>query len=143
MYSGPGGLAPSRYFSSRGIPYQEGYNVADYLLDVASDPPVTLFQTAGATSSQVSNEVPSNKEHSDVDAEKGQSQTNVVLGGPKQPGTQMPRRSTRSDYAATFLTQLEVLSSREWKILKRDFTLFFTHVAVASVLGVFCGRLYF
>ena len=44
-----------------------------------------------------------------------------------------------TSYAATFLTQFEVLSGREWKILRRDKSLFFLHVAVASVLGVFCG----
>ncbi|TCD67979.1 hypothetical protein EIP91_011648 [Steccherinum ochraceum] len=46
-------------------------------------------------------------------------------------------------YAATFLTQFEVLSGREWKILRRDWTLFLAHIAVSAVLGVFCGGLYF
>ena len=44
LYSGPGGFAPAEHFTARGIPYKEGYNVADYLLEVASDPPVALFQ---------------------------------------------------------------------------------------------------
>ncbi|KAF8577763.1 hypothetical protein K439DRAFT_1253251, partial [Ramaria rubella] len=46
-------------------------------------------------------------------------------------------------YAATFLTQLEVLSGQEWKTLKRDKTLLLTHIVIASVLGVFVGGLYF
>ncbi|CAL1703348.1 unnamed protein product [Somion occarium] len=153
LYSGPGGLAPAQYFSAQGIPYQEGYNVADYLLDVASDPPVALFQSTGG--SQISNDqvIPSNtKERIDDDvnaSEKGHAQRSIVLGNldgsPALQKDVQPQRSKQrsSKYSATFLTQLEVLSAREWKILKRDYTLFFTHVAVASVLGVFCGGLYF
>ena len=46
----------------------------------------------------------------------------------------------RTSYAATFMAQLEVLSGREWKCLRRSKTLFFLHVAVILVLDVFCGR---
>ena len=42
--------------------------------------------------------------------------------------------------AATFLTQFEVLCGREWKNLIRDKLLFIAHLAVAIVLGVFCGK---
>lgn len=49
----------------------------------------------------------------------------------------------RSKYATTFLTQVQVLSGREWKNLRRDKTLFLTHTVVAAVLGVFCGGLYY
>lgn len=48
-----------------------------------------------------------------------------------------------SAYATTFLTQLQYLCGREWKTLKRDKTLFLTHVLTSAVLGVFCGGLYF
>ncbi|EEB93915.1 hypothetical protein MPER_07365, partial [Moniliophthora perniciosa FA553] len=49
----------------------------------------------------------------------------------------------QAKYATTFLTQLQYLSGREWKILQRDKSLFLTHVAVACILGVFCGGLYY
>ncbi|KAJ7599025.1 hypothetical protein C8J56DRAFT_849017 [Mycena floridula] len=52
--------------------------------------------------------------------------------------------SSDSQYATIFLTQLQYFSGRERKILRGDNMLFFVHVtAVAAVLGVFCGGLYF
>jgi ABC-type multidrug transport system ATPase subunit len=38
QYSGPGGLAPAEYFASKGQQCPTGYNVADFLLEVASEP---------------------------------------------------------------------------------------------------------
>lgn len=119
IYSGPGSFAPVDYFNQQAaIPkYKEGYNVADYLLEVASDPPVSLFQMSGPTQSTVvagSN----NRGEADV-AEKGTIQANG-LGGSKRDNIQHRSGSSlRGRYAATFLTQLEVLSGREWKILRR------------------------
>lgn len=45
--------------------------------------------------------------------------------------------------ATTFLTQIEVLSGREWRNLRRDKTLLVAHLLFACVLGVFAGGLYF
>ncbi|KAK8858621.1 hypothetical protein IAR55_002850 [Kwoniella newhampshirensis] len=45
--------------------------------------------------------------------------------------------------ATTFLTQVEVLSGREWRNLKRDKTLFVAHTLLACILGVFAGGLYY
>jgi energy-coupling factor transporter ATP-binding protein EcfA2 len=53
LYNGPGGFAPSQELASRGIPYPQGYNVADHLLDVASDPPAHLFQSGTSLANQV------------------------------------------------------------------------------------------
>ena len=121
LYSGPGGFAPAEYFSNAGAvaPYQKGYNVAEYLLEVANDPPVGLFQLRQSHSSS-----------EDID----------VGTGKELPFTPHARvDNSESRYATTFLTQLQRLCGREWKTLKRDKSLFVTHVAVASVLGVFCG----
>ncbi|KAJ8091133.1 hypothetical protein PM082_024614 [Marasmius tenuissimus] len=46
-------------------------------------------------------------------------------------------------YATTFLTQLEYLLGGEWRILRRDESLFLTYVAAAAVLSGFCGGLYY
>lgn len=133
LYSGAGGLAPARYFSSRGIQYPEGYNVADYLLDIASDPPVGLFQSASAGSSKVAeiredaekepcSEVLALGNGNGNDTEKGQSGTwnvNSVIEEGKVAGGRKRRWLGNTKYATTFLTQLEVLSDREWKILCR------------------------
>ncbi|KAF8188323.1 ABC-2 type transporter-domain-containing protein [Pholiota molesta] len=81
-------------------PYQQGYNVAEYLLEVASDPPVlgTSGQQDGAVTTAV-----------------GRLRNNI-------------------------LDPTSYLCGREWKILKRDKTLFLTHVLVSPYLE--CG-LYF
>ncbi|KAH8832894.1 ABC transporter [Flagelloscypha sp. PMI_526] len=122
IYDGPGGLEPVRAFSDY-TPMPQGYNVADYLLEIASD----------------ENRTP------EAGTEKGSgSEVTLKNEGPVHVGETAPTKwRPGSEYATTFLTQLEVLSGREWKILKRDKTLFLTHVIVSSVLGVFCGGLYY
>ncbi|KAF9654055.1 hypothetical protein BDM02DRAFT_3158815 [Thelephora ganbajun] len=128
IYNGPGGFAPSQELASRGIPYPHGYNVADHLLDVASDPPAHLFQSGTSSGAQARG-----SEEGNGSLEKGYPPSSPKL--PNAPG--------RALYATTFLTQLEVLSGREWKILRRDKSLFLAHLLVSAVLGVFCGGLYF
>ena len=144
LYYGPGGLAPAEYFSSRGIPYTAGYNVADYLLDVASDPPVGLFQSSGSPGSPSRSEEdkPSNRggNASNVDVEKAAAASMPMLPLAQTLRSGRPSRADAGRYATTFLTQLEVLSGREWMILRRDKTLFLAHMAVSCVLGVFVGK---
>ena len=122
LYSGPGGFAPAEYFSNAGTvaPYQKGYNVAEYLLEVANDPPVSLFQLR--------------QSHSSEDIDAGSKPEKELPFGPTARVDSSEHR-----YATTFLTQFQHLSGREWKILKRDKTLFVTHVGVAAILGVLCG----
>ncbi|KAJ7603493.1 hypothetical protein FB45DRAFT_960377 [Roridomyces roridus] len=132
LYNGQGGLIPAEHFAqvASGIApaYPQGYNVADYLLEVASDPPVALFQLSSGNSPEYDGSGKASTENSSSE---------------KQPPARRTRAAGGSKYATTFLTQLQYLSGREWKILRRDKTLFFTHVAVSAVLGVFCGGLYF
>ncbi|OSD02070.1 hypothetical protein PYCCODRAFT_1368085 [Trametes coccinea BRFM310] len=144
LYSGPGGFAPAEHFSARGIPYKEGYNVADYLLEVASDPPVALFQLSGGTNSGTNTGV-GGSSTDEVEKGLGGRSPNLALENQLEDERVAKKRRwyDSRQYQATFLTQLEVLSAREWKILGRDKTLFFAHIGVASVLGVFCGGLYF
>ncbi|KAG2351635.1 hypothetical protein BDR07DRAFT_1442893 [Suillus spraguei] len=132
-----GAHSPARYFmrmreeggaGADVLPYEEGYNVADHLLDIASESPgipgMPLGNNAvGEVGPSVSSE---ERVHGGKDVEALSTQ-NLA------PGM----------YMATFLTQLQVLCGREWKVLRRDKTLFFTHVCVACVLGVFCGGLYY
>ncbi|KNZ72312.1 putative ATP-dependent permease [Termitomyces sp. J132] len=150
LYSGPGGFAPSEYFArvaSGVVPaYPSGYNVADYLLDIASDPSVSLFQISEKDKTTSANE-PVDGESGVESTEKNQatssdSQVNAVLPDDFSSLTKASSRR-HSKCVASFLTQLQVLAWREWKILQRDKTLFLTHVVVASVLGVFCGGLYY
>lgn len=125
LYAGPGGFAPKSHFVSHGIEYQEGYNVADYLLEIASDPPVSLFQAAHATPSGSGRTSSPNLDKEQTAIE---DKDRTTVEGALESGlvnntlaSQRPVRSrwTTSSYATTFLTQLEVLSGREWKILRR------------------------
>ena len=104
LYDGPGGLAPSQDLTSRGIAYPQGYNVADHLLDVASDPPAHLFQSGSSSGGQARG-----SEDENGSLEKGYPPSRPRLWDTPGP----------SSCATTFLTQLEVLSGREWKILRR------------------------
>ncbi|KAJ2913577.1 hypothetical protein MD484_g6845, partial [Candolleomyces efflorescens] len=157
LYSGPGGFEPVHHFKNTGgesVPaYQEGYNVAEYLLDVASDPPVSLFpmgdntnsSTIAVTATSAAEKGPGGDPHSGVhvvDGELSEKPGSGNVNGKVSAGA-TAKPQTNSVYATTFLTQLQYLCGREWKTLKRDKTLFLTHVLASAILGVFCGGLYF
>lgn len=136
LYCGPGSFAPAEYLSTVGagkVPaYQQGYNVAEYLLEVASDPPVGLFQTQATQQSLTSGVTESVSEK-----QKAQDGAGAPYG---RRINQTSGAGWRSGSTTTFLTQFQYLCGREWKILKRDKTLFLTHIIVAALLGVFCGK---
>ncbi|EIW60918.1 uncharacterized protein TRAVEDRAFT_166013 [Trametes versicolor FP-101664 SS1] len=144
LYSGAGGFAPAEHFSAQGIAYKEGYNVADYLLEIASEPPVAAFDLSGNSKTGIHGSPAAGSTEEVEKGYVGTSPTNIELESKVE--AQEPKKKSwfhTSHYQATFLTQLEVLSGREWKILRRDKTLFFAHIAIACVLGVFCGGLYY
>lgn len=126
LYHGLGGVAPAEYMGQHGLPCPEGYNVADHLLDVASEPPTELL----AASRQSDSSSGLTEKHAPPPKE------GAAAGGKIQSGR-------GAKYAATFLTQFQTLSGREWKQLRRDRTLFVTHIVLSAILGVFCGGLYF
>jgi len=131
LYHGPGGVAPAEFMSEHGLPCPEGYNIADHLLDVASEPPAGLLTASRQSdSSSGLNEKHAKKENSNPHALNG-------------PDSDKVARGRGASYATTFLTQLQILAGREWKKLRRDKTLFLTHVGLSAILGVFCGGLYF
>jgi len=145
LYTGPGSFAPVEHFERIApgavSPYIQGYNVADYLLDVASDPPVVLFQTQknklstgqreGGGETQASAAVDTEKQ-GDVQSETSAPAVATAVEGSSEKdlekqGDTVPLKNKSafalgfggSRYAATFLTQFQVLSGREWKILWR------------------------
>ncbi|KAF9036796.1 hypothetical protein BJ165DRAFT_1506079 [Panaeolus papilionaceus] len=169
LYAGPGGFAPAQHFANTGLvpPCQQGYNVAEYLLEVANDPPVSLFQFQNYHT-QPSFITSATTPDPNVTQETHSEKTDVASPEPETSGTKpetenieyppmngngnghgvvfqggTTKRRGRTQYAATFLTQLQYLCGREWKILKRDRSLFLTHLVVSAILGVFCGGLYF
>ncbi|KAG6876965.1 hypothetical protein C0993_011579, partial [Termitomyces sp. T159_Od127] len=122
LYSGPGGFAPSEYFarvaSNIVSAYPPGYNVADYLLEIASDPSVSLFQISEKDQSTSTNDALYG-ECGNENAEKksSDSQVQAVLpGGFSSPAMTSSKRHLKC--ATTFLTQFQVLAEREWKTLR-------------------------
>lgn len=128
LYFGPGGNAPAFFFAEQGYACPDGYNVADHLLDIASDPPYGLRSGIGAMASVEKLEWLGSEAN-------GDSELDLAVLNTATP--------TRTKCATTFLTQLSVLSSREWRNLRRDKTLFLAHFALAVVVGAFAGGLYF
>ncbi|PBK70004.1 ABC transporter [Armillaria solidipes] len=141
LYSGPGCFAPVDHFAvvAPGAvpPCPQGYNVADYLLEVASDPPLALIQQARSRGVSDSPDKAEGTSHSNTSF--NDVSTSLEKGLLAAPAV----KRAQPTYATTFLTQLQRLSGREWKILRRDKTLFLTHLGIACVLGVFCGGLYY
>ena len=143
LYEGPGGLAPAEYFAERGSPCTPGYNVADHLLDLAHAPA-------------------EQRESPNLTKEAG-TVTDTTAVNPNECGSSLWRLSQPRS-AAAFLTQLQVLAGREWKVLRRfvkrakrkgcgvligffyflfrDKTFFLAHIVISAFLGVFCGGLY-
>ncbi|KAF8579482.1 hypothetical protein K439DRAFT_1654569 [Ramaria rubella] len=141
LYTGPGGLVPVERLATQGIDRcPEGYNVADWLLDVASSLESTGTTTALAVQNgRSSPQRKQDEEKTDAAGTTDETSLERLVASAGSEG----KAQRRSPYATTFLTQFEVLSGREWKTLKRDKTLFLTHIVIASVLGVFVGGLYF
>jgi hypothetical protein len=140
MYEGPGGLTPADYFAERGSPCNPGYNVADHLLDLAH--------------------APSEQRDSPSLTKEGGAATEAAAKLHERGSALWRLSQPRS--AAAFLTQMQVLAGREWKILgrfvvktrrkecralifffpTRDKTFFVGHIVISAFLGVFCGGLY-
>lgn len=121
LYSGPGSFTPAQHFAdvAPGIvpPYQQGYNVADYLLEVASDPPVALFQLHRTYPDGSGS---ANTSEKGLLRNEGGAHLNADQLIEKSSNDRLSStRGTKLRYATTFLTQLQHLSGREWKILRR------------------------
>ncbi len=141
LYFGPGGAEPSRHFATLGLTCPEGYNTADHLLEIASNPPPNLvtgkispIQRPSDSSDSAAKLVMSREEpsHSYTDGrslEKGKATRNeesyeVPVMSKTEDSSYPPSHvestsRTTARCATTFLTQLIVLSGREWRNLKR------------------------
>lgn len=120
LYFGPGGSEPVEVLTEKGYsPCPPGYSIPDHLLNLASD-----------------SEVRSDSAIAKESANGAGGSTANLIGREKWSHSSKQRDAP---LAATFLTQFQVLSGREWKNLLRDKALFLTHIAVAVVLGIFCG----
>jgi len=90
------------------LPYEEGYNVADYLLEIASADPAGSISTQAIAAGN-HDELPATPNRNSDEKASGADVEALVARN----------RSITNEYAATFLTQFQVLCGREWKLLRR------------------------
>ncbi|CAH7671336.1 hypothetical protein BY996DRAFT_8560189 [Phakopsora pachyrhizi] len=119
VYCGPTARVNS-FLASHGLACPSGFNPADYLLDIAFDPPESLF-------SPVDNEK----------FEPSPSMTVYSASLDKTPSLMNVEPRT------TFMNQFHQICKREWKSMWYDPNLFWTHNGTALVLSVFVGGMYF
>ncbi|KAL1412857.1 hypothetical protein Q8F55_000606 [Vanrija albida] len=157
LYFGPAGHRPVDFFAEQGYPCPPDYNVADHLLDIASESGLRLRTGVDAM-------IPSpggtpyyeaESSHYHYTRNRGQSESQLVHNtsneklGKEVDLAHVSKASGKGWFDAsnnpetTFLTQVAVLSGREIKNLKRDKTLLLAHIVLASVSAVFSGGLYF
>ncbi|BEI90825.1 uncharacterized protein CcaverHIS019_0308950 [Cutaneotrichosporon cavernicola] len=150
LYFGPGGSVPADFFAKYGYPCPPGYNVADHLIEIATENPQGLPTGADAA---LSTRPPIDSYASD-NSHKAEQDGNIPLKTLSRMSNefdlaQIQQASTERKWwptshpATTFLTQLGVLATREWRMLMRDKTLLLTHVLISAIIGVFAGGLYF
>lgn len=145
LYFGPGGSKPAEYFASQGRPCPEGYNVADHLLEIASGSSeglktgkeASVTESTGSSISNSVNQVQNSESQSRfVEEDMSPSHekdiqyppTSLYMYDPRNKEVDLSNLSEekqkkewwpRSHCATTFLTQMTVLSGREWRNLKR------------------------
>ncbi|GAA6023398.1 hypothetical protein JCM11491_006458 [Sporobolomyces phaffii] len=154
LYAGQA-KASREWFARRGYPCPEGWNPADYFLDLATSPPRDLVPGPPVPASRSSSagsmkETPgpasSNTGGSSVLPSIGprpvRSKTTAV-SKPLSLKNQFQLEQEDRKPSTVTLTQFEVLAKREAKNLKRDWSLFFMHNIVAVLVGVVVGGMYF
>ncbi|KAH9466369.1 hypothetical protein Pst134EB_001424 [Puccinia striiformis f. sp. tritici] len=124
IYCGPTSEAVN-YLGSRGLQCPAEFNPADFLLEVASEPPVGFLDQC-TEPDQMKCET-SKEEHS-------------VQFPPPPPTRTMGKFG---EPTATMITQLQVISYREWLCLKRDPSLFWFLNILSTIIGVFVGVMFF
>ncbi|KAL7423124.1 hypothetical protein Q5752_002424 [Cryptotrichosporon argae] len=156
LYFGPGRDRPAQFFARQGRPCPAGYNVADHLLEIASADTAGLLSGQAAMDDAGDDDARSSSHGAEAEAFSEKVVTPSIGATYPPPLLDAPDDMTRhgedahgaswwptTHCATSLLTQIEVLSGREWRNLKRDKTLLVAHVALAAILGVFAGGLYF
>ncbi|TXT15843.1 hypothetical protein VHUM_00346 [Vanrija humicola] len=155
LYFGPAGHTPVDFFAEQGYPCPPDYNVADHLLDIASEPGLRLRTGVDAMIESSQYHYSRASDHRSEPAPNTSDEKLSPNGATYPPGSnqvdlaQVSRAAGKGWFnvsnnpETTFLTQVAVLSGREVKNLKRDKTLLLAHIVLASVSAVFSGGLYF
>lgn len=149
LYFGPGGDAPADYFARFGLPCPAHYNVADHLLEIATaSPPLQTGRDAVVPLNYKSKEARLLEESESELSSAGSSELDLLCAGETSVDLSQRQSVPKSAWwpdgrcETTFLTQMDVLSKREWANLMRDKTLFVSHVIAGIVLGLFASGVF-
>lgn len=137
-----------QWFAARGYDCPDGWNPADYYLDLASAPPAALVPgpPVPRLSSTPSSESTATKSHEHATLPA------VSLTARSSPTATSKPFSLKNQFrlaeedrkpSTVTLTQFQVLAKRESRNLKRDWSLFFMHNVVAIIVGVVVGGMYY
>ncbi|KAJ3083319.1 hypothetical protein HDU99_010950, partial [Rhizoclosmatium hyalinum] len=146
LYSGAGSNTAA-YLRERGTPCPEGYNIADFLLDLAME----VSKDSGVDGGDQSK----GAFLINIGANKGQLRKRLNAGKADQTsgavaevaGSRVPLLLSSSRPASGvrvgFLTQVTVMIGRSMKHLIRTPSLLVGHLAIAIIMGVFVGGVYY
>jgi len=134
IYCGPTSEAVT-YLGARGLHCPAEFNPADFLLEVASEPPVGFLEecTAVQTSSG---------------SQQCKSEALKEDTSPLFPPTTIATTHDSNVHqfgkpTATFITQLQAIAHREWLALKRDPSSFWILNISSLLIGIFVGAMFF
>ncbi|KPV72649.1 uncharacterized protein RHOBADRAFT_39255 [Rhodotorula graminis WP1] len=120
----------SAWWEAKGLRCPEGWNPADFLLDLATSPPPDFLPLRPTLTTRKSSYMPVSP---DVAAESALVDSAVLAIPPHR------RRSS----ATTVLTQVEVLAKREARNLVRDRGALVMHLVVLPLVALFVGGMYY
>ncbi|KAK5665662.1 hypothetical protein QVD99_007310 [Batrachochytrium dendrobatidis] len=140
------------FLDSRGLGCPSGYNLADHLIDVASEHSAGLSSSDQGWSSSASvsavahhdlrHRLPndySDKSTRPLNSKLDDYEHNAVFELSTSAKKTKPKHN---QFTASFLTQLSVLLKRSWTNFWRNSGLFIAHNVIAAILGLFLGILY-
>ncbi|KAG0277335.1 hypothetical protein BGZ96_002909 [Linnemannia gamsii] len=172
LYFGPTDTAAD-YFQRRGLICPPNYNIADYLLDIAMDQELVtkaksyndaeaekadgltsghqahlgggnvVSRRGGAGTNGNTSEITRTSDEHSYETSVRMEEIGSTGSSTASLSESTSQKKQKTVYPTSFLTQLRVIMLRSFQTLVRNKSLLVLHFAVAIVLGVFVGGLYF
>ncbi|KAG0056470.1 hypothetical protein BGZ89_002105 [Linnemannia elongata] len=172
LYFGPTDTAAD-YFQRRGLICPPNYNIADYLLDIAMDQELVakaksyddaeaekaggltsghqthlgggnvVSRRGGANTNGNTSEITRTSDDRSYETSVRMEEMGSSGSSTASLSDSTTQKKQKTVYPTSFLTQLRVIMLRSFQTLIRNRSLLVLHFAVAIVLGIFVGGLYF
>ncbi|BGP03105.1 hypothetical protein NBRC10513v2_006829 [Rhodotorula toruloides] len=145
LWFGKAGRA-REWWEGKGVRCPEGWNPADFLLDLATSPPAAFLPLRPSpTTRKSATSLPSSPPHTTPEL----PYTSTPSSRPFLPTPRSLLRNTNAHQRAsrkpttTAMTQVEVLAKREARNLVRDKGLVLMHNVVPTIVGLFVGGMFY